>query len=445
MLRCQHYNLARRHGHARSTFSALVAAIGVVFMSHVGLVAAEQAELRPQQSQSTSATSGSGFLVAPGAYILTNAHVVEGCTTVQVLMFGSRANATVTATDEENDLALVFLPPPVPDTLSAVPPPLRVDVGVGEPIEVYGFPLPGILTRTGNFTTGNVSALAGPKDDARYLQMSAPIQGGNSGGPVLDQSGNVVGVVVAKLRATEVDVPQNVNFAIKADTVLKFLRANAIRANTSISVEPLDNGKIAARARLFTLQVVCIAGASVAQQQPLPQQQVPPIPPQSLPQPVSPPELVQKPSPEIARGAVTRALTDLHLRSQPNKDAPDVLGPPPDDYIPRGAIVQLIGGNIDQRFGCVRVAISEPGLSSVWCPVKYSGIPGWANAYYLDRGTGVAWLASSIRGCTAVTRRSVEEVVAECHSPVLVWQDLRRLHHGWHRFYWNARRVRLPT
>ncbi len=98
----------------------------------------------------------------------------------------------------------------------------------GEDIVVYGFPLPGVLSSGGNVSTGNVTALTGLGDDSRFLQISAPVQPGNGGGPLLDRSGNVVGVVVSKLNALSVasatgDVPQNVNFAIKASVALAFL------------------------------------------------------------------------------------------------------------------------------------------------------------------------------------------------------------------------------
>ena len=94
----------------------------------------------------------------------------------------------------------------------------------GEQIVIYGFPLAGALASTGNLATGIVSALAGLGDDTSKLQISAPIQPGNSGGPVLDQSGHVIGVVVSKLNAIKAasitgDIPQNVNFAIKTGVV----------------------------------------------------------------------------------------------------------------------------------------------------------------------------------------------------------------------------------
>src|SRR5439155_21695916 len=94
----------------------------------------------------------------------------------------------------------------------------------GDGIVAVGFPLRGLLASGPNVTTGTISALAGLGDDSRYLQITAPVQPGSSGGPLLDQSGNVVGVVVGKLDALRVaqaigDIPQNVNFAINAAVI----------------------------------------------------------------------------------------------------------------------------------------------------------------------------------------------------------------------------------
>ena len=80
----------------------------------------------------------------------------------------------------------------------------------------------GLLATSANLTVGNVSALTGLGDDSRYLQISAPVQPGNSGGPLLDASGHVAGIVTGKLDAVLAarffgDIPQNVNFALKAD------------------------------------------------------------------------------------------------------------------------------------------------------------------------------------------------------------------------------------
>ena len=100
-------------------------------------------------------------------------------------------------------------------------------------VVAVGFPLPGLLASEANVTTGIVSALAGIGDDTRFLQMTVPVQPGNSGGPLLDLEGRVVGVVVGKLDAVKVasvtgDIPQNVNFAIKAGVLRSFLDASAV-------------------------------------------------------------------------------------------------------------------------------------------------------------------------------------------------------------------------
>jgi hypothetical protein len=133
------------------------------------------------------------------------------------------------------------------------------------------FPLHGLLASEANVTTGTVSALAGIGNDARFLQMTVPVQPGNSGGPLLDLEGRVVGVVVGKLDALKIasvtgDIPQNVNFAIKAEVVRSFLDATGHvsgpgRAETDRSWEdaPLADGPAAvgAEAKAFTVLVEC--------------------------------------------------------------------------------------------------------------------------------------------------------------------------------------------
>jgi S1-C subfamily serine protease len=94
------------------------------------------------------------------------------------------------------------------------------------------------------------------------IQISAPVQPGNSGGPVFDQNGNVVAIVVSKLNALRVakvtdDVPQNVNFAIKSLIAMGFLETGSVNAPTSASTSKLETTQIAERARAFTAQIRC--------------------------------------------------------------------------------------------------------------------------------------------------------------------------------------------
>jgi S1-C subfamily serine protease len=112
-------------------------------------------------------------------------------------------------------------------------------------------------------STGIVTALAGIRDDASRIQISAPIQPGNSGGPVLDREGRVLGVAVSTLGtlATTIAtgmVPQNVNFAIRADRVASLLRRLEIRVDSASPASPMTTEEVAARALTSVVLVECL-------------------------------------------------------------------------------------------------------------------------------------------------------------------------------------------
>jgi S1-C subfamily serine protease len=111
----------------------------------------------------------------------------------------------------------------------------RPPVRRGDTVVTYGFPLTGILSSGPTLTTGDVSALSGLRDNPLQYQISAPVQPGNSGGPLLDAQGHVVGVVTSKLNAARIaqmtggDIPQNVNFAVKGAEALAFLAEHGVQ------------------------------------------------------------------------------------------------------------------------------------------------------------------------------------------------------------------------
>jgi ankyrin repeat protein len=195
---------------------------------------------------------------------LTNAHVVEQCSQVRVVSLGQESRARILARDGINDLAL--LATDIKPLQSAS---WRQAVRQGEDIVAYGYPLPGLLAAAGNVAIGNVTALAGPGDDSRLLQISAPLQPGNSGGPLFDRSGNVVGVVVATLStpgmiAATGNIPQNLNFAIKASVAASFLDAQRVAHSEGPIRAALSTPDIAEQAKSLTVQVVCYGSARPA-------------------------------------------------------------------------------------------------------------------------------------------------------------------------------------
>lgn len=208
----------------------------------------------------TVGKSGTGFFVNDVGFAVTNAHVVDGCSRITISQTGRESLlAAIIAADRQNDLALVKVAEgPRASGLFRASPAVRQ----GEQILVYGFPLAGALASTGNLSIGNVTALAGLADDTATLQISAPVQPGNSGGPVVDETGLVVGVVQSKLdvlRAAEVtgDIAQNVNFAIKASVVTSFLDANGVGYKTATSQQKLSPPDLGDKVKAFTLRLRC--------------------------------------------------------------------------------------------------------------------------------------------------------------------------------------------
>lgn len=211
-----------------------------------------------EEAEDGGSKSGTGFFVSKDGHVLTNQHVVEGCRRVKIAAVGQKsAGADIVARDKINDLALL--------KTTAVPivvPGFRAQPRLGEPVSVFGFPLSEILSSSGNFTIGSVTALAGLGDDTRMVQISAPVQPGNSGGPLIDKYGNVIGVIVSKLNALGVaaatrDIAQNVNFAIKAAIALNFLAANGVVPAEASTTREIPPEAAAELAKTFTVRITC--------------------------------------------------------------------------------------------------------------------------------------------------------------------------------------------
>ncbi len=203
---------------------------------------------------------GTGFFVSSDGALLTNHHVVPDCREIWLRQTdGTTALLSRIADDATNDLALLraqITPPAVAAFRDAAP--LRQ----GDNVIAVGFPLPGMLSSGTTLTTGSVSALAGFRNDSSTMQISVPIQPGNSGGPLLDQSGHVVGITSSALEpgriGSETIVPQNVNFAIKSSVARTFMEINSIAYKRAPSTAALSTADVGSTAQKFTVQIACL-------------------------------------------------------------------------------------------------------------------------------------------------------------------------------------------
>jgi TPR repeat protein len=170
--------------------------------------------------------TGTGFFITEDGYLLTNNHVIDGASVITVKIDGKELPAKIIKVDEQNDLAVLKVEGKFP----ALPVISSKKVGLGDEVFTVGFPQVGVQGYLPKLTTGNINSLAGINDDARNFQISVPIQPGNSGGPLVDEYGNVIGVVVARLNALKLlkergSIPQNVNYAVKGSFAGAFLES----------------------------------------------------------------------------------------------------------------------------------------------------------------------------------------------------------------------------
>jgi S1-C subfamily serine protease len=219
---------------------------------------------KPSEPDKLVGVSGSGFVVSKNAHIVTNNHVVADCVgDIHGNLAGQApVKLRVVSADEENDLALLQGTKKFKEKDIAT---IRASaVNSGDQVVAIGYPLHGLLTSDMTVTTGIISSLAGLHNDTRFLQISAPVQPGNSGGPLHDSSGNVVGVVSAKLDALRMvkatgDIPQNVNFAIKTGALRDFLDNSAVPYQTADAGSEMKTADIASAARTYTMLISCSA------------------------------------------------------------------------------------------------------------------------------------------------------------------------------------------
>ena len=181
------------------------------------------------KEQTYKVSSGTGFYVSSEGHIITNYHVVEGCKGMKVHVGGKVLDALKIADDKKNDLALLKSTYS-PNFFFALSDESAYPL---QEIVVVGYPFGERLSSTPKFTQGIVSSIAGLGNNYSQIQIDAALQPGNSGGPIIDKNGNLVGVAVAKLSLKKIlkdygVIPENTNFGIKASALRNFMDGNRI-------------------------------------------------------------------------------------------------------------------------------------------------------------------------------------------------------------------------
>ena len=215
----------------------------------------------PPATKSARAKSGTGFVVSANGHIVTNNHVIDGCSDLKGNLTGEAAMVLrVVSSDANNDLALLQAPSTA--TFKEVARIRDRSIRSGDSVVAIGFPFHGLLTSDFTVTTGIVSSLSGMRNDSRFLQISAPVQPGNSGGPLFDTTGQIVGVVTGKLDALRIavatgNIPENINFAIKTGALRDFLDNSVVPYQTTEPKGELKTTDIAGNARAYTMLISC--------------------------------------------------------------------------------------------------------------------------------------------------------------------------------------------
>ncbi|MEM9010803.1 MAG: serine protease [Pseudomonadota bacterium] len=214
----------------------------------------------PPGDGSTLVGTGTGFFVSDAGHVLTNDHVIDQCNRLTLQVRGMPAvEAALIATNPAVDLAILQVAR-VPAAIASFR--AGLDLRQGDEIVAYGFPLEGDLSSQGNVTVGLVSALSGIGDDLSRVQISAQVQPGNSGGPLMDRRGNIVGVVVARANdeffmQNRGVVPQDINFAVRAGIARSFLSTNNVPFRLGTEASDLSIADITERAQDFTGLIRC--------------------------------------------------------------------------------------------------------------------------------------------------------------------------------------------
>jgi S1-C subfamily serine protease len=193
-------------------------------------------------------STGSGFCINNQGYIVTNYHVVKDAKTIE-LYFNINDKkiiyqAIIDKIDKINDIAILKIEDPSFVIFNKIPFEFSDEYDVGDDVFTIGFPQPDVMGVEPKLTSGIINSISGIDNDLTCMQISAQIQPGNSGGPLYNNKGNVIGITSSSLNSifiakTKGNIPQNVNYAIKVDylkALLKPIKMNGINNLMNISL-----------------------------------------------------------------------------------------------------------------------------------------------------------------------------------------------------------------
>jgi hypothetical protein len=197
-----------------------------------------------------SKSSGSGFFITTGGIIATNAHVVEDASNIEVIISNELGTFTykgkILLVDTKNDVALLKIDDEKFKGLTSIPYGITENSDVGSKVFTIGYPLNDVMGSNYKVTDGIISSKTGIADDVRYYQISVPLQPGNSGGPLFNKEGNVIGITSARLNSKAVGTQiENVNYAIKSSYLLNLYNmipnSTKLTATSTIATKELQD------------------------------------------------------------------------------------------------------------------------------------------------------------------------------------------------------------
>ena len=191
--------------------------------------------------------NGSGFFVNEKGYIATNYHVVDGAKAIEVTFIrnGEAENypASVVMSDKQNDLAIIKIDSPSFQPMPTIPYNFSTRIkDTGSEVFTLGYPIADVMGEEVKFTDGKISSKTGIQGDVTVYQISVPIQPGNSGGPLFDNQGNLVGITSSGLNR-DYFKSENVNYAIKSSYLKSLIDSLPyqieLQTQSDISSKPL--------------------------------------------------------------------------------------------------------------------------------------------------------------------------------------------------------------